>query len=67
MTPRPRNVSTKGGESGMVRTTLLLPEELWRQAKIRALDEGADLRTLLIRGLELILSQPMKTRGKGGA
>jgi len=66
MTPRPRKLSVKGGESAMVRTTLLLPEELWRQAKIRALDEGADLRTLLIRGLELILSQPMKTRGKGG-
>ena len=64
MAPRPRKVSTKGGEAGMVRTTLVIPESLWRQAKIRALDEGADLRTLLIRGLELVLSQPPK--GKEG-
>lgn len=58
--PRPRKTTPKG-EPGMVRTTLVIPEELWRQAKIRALEENRDLRDLLIEGLELILKRP-----KGG-
>ena len=45
----------------MVKTTLLMPEELWRQAKIRALEEHRDLRDLLLQGLELVLK-----RGRGG-
>ena len=45
----------------MVKTTLLMPEELWQRAKIRALEEHRDLRDLLIEGLELVLR-----RGKGG-
>jgi hypothetical protein len=45
----------------MVRTTLVLPEELWRRAKVRALEEKRDLRDLLLEGLELVLK-----RGKGG-
>ena len=45
----------------MVKTTLLMPEELWRRAKIRALEEHRDLRDLLLEGLELVLK-----RGRGG-
>jgi hypothetical protein len=45
----------------MVKTTLELPEELWRRAKVRAMEERRDLRDLLIEGLELVLK-----RGKGG-
>ena len=41
----------------MVKTTLQMPEDLWRKAKIRALEERSDLRTLLLRGLELVLAQ----------
>ncbi len=48
----------------MIRTTLELPEELWRQAKVRALDEG-DLRTVMIRALEEYLARPVKVK-KGG-
>ena len=44
----------------MVKTTVHLPEDLWRAAKIRAMDERSDLRTLLIRGLELVLAQKPK-------
>ncbi len=47
----------------MVKTTLLLPEDLWRAARVRALDERTNLRILLIRGLELVLAQKPK---KGG-
>jgi hypothetical protein len=45
----------------MVKTTLLMPEELWRRAKVRAMEERRDLRDLLIEGLELVLK-----RAKGG-
>jgi hypothetical protein len=58
--PRPRKL-TKAGEPGTVRTTLVMPEELWRRAKVRALEENRDLRDLLIEGLELVLKRP-----KGG-
>lgn len=47
----------------MVKTTLLLPEALWRTAKIRAMDERTDLKSLLIRGLERVLAEKPK---KGG-
>ena len=39
-------------DSDTVKTTVELPGELWRAAKIRAMDERADLRTVLIRALE---------------
>jgi len=65
MAPRPRKAEAKGGEVRMVRTTLLLPEELWRSAKMRALDEG-DLRTVMIRALEVYLARPSKARKGGG-
>ncbi len=64
MAPKPRKATEKGGEAPMVRTTLLLPEELWRAAKMRAIDEG-DLRTVMIRALEEYLTKSSKAR-KGG-
>ena len=48
----------------MIRTTLELPPELWRAAKIRAIDEG-DLRTVMIRALQEYLARPSKAK-KGG-
>lgn len=65
MAPRPHKVRTEGAEAGMVRTTLLLPEELWRAAKMRALDEG-DLRTVMIRALEEYLARPAKPKARKG-
>jgi len=41
----------------MVKTTLLLSEDLWQRSKMRAVEERCDLRDLLIRGLELVLSK----------
>ena len=62
MTPRPRKTQpAMKGDSPMVKTTLLMQEALWRQAKIRALEENRDLRDLLLEGLELVLK-----RKKGG-
>lgn len=46
----------------MVKTSLYLPENLWKAAKHQALEEGVDLRDLIIRGLALVV----KGRGKKG-
>ena len=45
-------VAAKRTDSDTVKTTVELPGELWRAAKIRAMDERADLRSVLIRALE---------------
>ena len=45
-------LAAKRTNSDTVKTTVELPGELWRAAKIRAMDERADLRTVLIRALE---------------
>ena len=54
--PKPRKPGTPG-ELSMVKTTLLMPEELWKRAKIRAMEEHRDLRDLLLEGLELVLKR----------
>ncbi|MDE3155247.1 MAG: hypothetical protein KGN76_09095 [Acidobacteriota bacterium] len=38
-----------------VKTTVELPEDLWRAAKIRAMDERSDLRSVLIAALAAYL------------
>ncbi len=48
----------------MIRTSLELPEALWRKAKQRALDERTDLRALMIKGLEQVLARKLKKKGK---
>jgi hypothetical protein len=45
-------VAARRTDSDTVKTTVELPGELWRAAKIRAMDERADLRSVLIRALE---------------
>jgi hypothetical protein len=44
----------------MVKTTVNLPEETWRAAKIRAMDERTDLRALILEGLALVLARKAK-------
>lgn len=48
-------VAGKRNTSDTVKTTVELPGELWRAAKIRAMDERSDLRSILIRALEQYL------------
>ena len=45
-----------------VKTTVLLPELLWRAAKIRAMDERSDLRQVIIAALEAYLKKSGKER-----
>jgi Na+-transporting methylmalonyl-CoA/oxaloacetate decarboxylase gamma subunit len=42
----------KRKEVGTVKTTIELPEDLWRKAKIKAVDERSDLRSIIIAALE---------------
>ena len=62
MTPRPRRTPKKG-DAPMVRTTLELPEDLWRAAKVKALEDRSDLRTVMMAALERYLREQAK-RGK---
>ncbi|MBA3328925.1 MAG: DUF2191 domain-containing protein [Solirubrobacterales bacterium] len=47
-----------------MRTTVDLPDELLRQARRRAADEGTTLTALLADGLRLRLDPPASPRGK---
>jgi hypothetical protein len=55
-------LAAKRSDSDTVKTTVELPGELWRAAKIRAMDERADLRTVLIRALEDYLREEQPER-----
>ena len=42
-----------------VKTTIELPEPVWRAAKQRALDEGRDMRSIVIASLERFLAKQL--------
>ena len=46
------------------KTTIVLPADLHRRARIRAAETDTDLRTVVIRALEEFLSKPVKRGGK---
>jgi hypothetical protein len=60
-------LAAKRSDSDTVKTTVELPGELWRAAKIRAMDERADLRTVLIRALEDYLREDTADRPAGNS
>ena len=47
---------------GNVKTTVDLPQEVWRSAKIRAMDEHTDLRSVVIAALRAYLQMPADPR-----
>ena len=47
-----------------MKTTVDLPESLWRAAKIRAMDERTDLRQVVIAALEAHLKGTRKESGR---
>jgi hypothetical protein len=61
MTPKGR---ARDKHERVVKTTVELPEDLWRAAKIKAMDERTDLRSVLIRALQAYLKGKLQ---KGGA
>jgi hypothetical protein len=52
----------KEGTMKGVRTSLDLPEDVWRAAKVRALNERRGFREIVIEALKLYL----KTKKEGG-
>ncbi len=56
--------SNHSKEEQRMKTTVEIPQELWREAKIRAMDEGTDFRTVVIAALEAYLKT--KTRKEAG-
>lgn len=48
----------------MVKTTMVLPRELWKAAKIRAVEEDADLNAVVIAALERYLGTGRKEGGR---
>lgn len=51
-------MATRAAASGLVKTTVELPQELWRASKIRAMDEQTDLRSVVIAALRAYLQMP---------
>jgi hypothetical protein len=52
----------KPKEGVTVKTTVDLPDALWRAAKVRAIDEGTDLRRVIIAALEQYLKRKSTKR-----
>lgn len=51
-------MTTRVAASGLVKTTVELPQDLWRASKIRALDDQTDLRSVVIAALRAYLETP---------
>lgn len=49
-------------DKDVVKTSIELPAGLLKRAKIRAVEEGSDFRTLVIEGLEIRLKAARKTK-----
>jgi hypothetical protein len=48
----------------MVKTTVQLPEALWEAAKMRAITERTDLRSIIVTALESHLRVKSERKGK---
>lgn len=51
-------MASRATASGLVKTTVELPQDLWRASKIRAMDEQTDLRSVVIAALRAYLQVP---------
>jgi hypothetical protein len=51
-------MATRATATGLVKTTVELPQELWRASKIRAMDDQTDLRSVVIAALRAYLQMP---------
>ena len=55
-------MATRATTSALVKTTVELPQDLWRASKIRAMDEQTDLRSVVIAALRAYLQVPADVR-----
>lgn len=49
-----------------MKTTVEIPDDLFRRAKAKAALEGIPLRELIVRGLEYAMQQPLSEQAHGG-
>jgi hypothetical protein len=53
----------KTTKAGRLKTTVVLPRDLWKRARIKAVEEETDLSTLIAKAIEAYLkSKPRKER-----
>lgn len=52
------SMSARAAPPPNVKTTVELPQDVWRAAKIRAMDEQTDLRSVVISALRAYLKLP---------
>jgi hypothetical protein len=52
------------GKEKVVKTSLEIPEDLWRAAKIRAMDERRNLQDLVAEALREFMAKPRKREKK---
>lgn len=48
-----------------IKTTIGLPEPLWKRARIRAVEEGRDLQDVVASALEAYLARPKPPKREG--
>ena len=48
------------GANPTIKTTVRLPKRIWRDARVRALDQGIDLQDLVAAALVAYLKSPIK-------
>jgi hypothetical protein len=56
-------MGARDAEQANIKTTVELPGEIWRAAKIRAVNDQSDLRTVVIAALKAYLHLPRDTSG----
>jgi hypothetical protein len=56
-----KKLLSEAGES--VKTSVRLPRDLWREASIRALDEGKGLQDVIAAALDLYFKSTPKRQG----
>ncbi len=47
-----------------MRTTIDIPDETYRGIKVLAAERGTTVRDLVLQGVELVLHQPARSRGR---
>jgi len=55
----------KADHEALVKTTVRVPRRLWREARIRAFDEGVDAQDLVARALQRYLDEENEVAGRG--
>jgi hypothetical protein len=50
----------RGDQGESLKTSFSISKQLWRRAKVRALDEGIELQELISRAIELYLERKPK-------